>query len=184
MSHTFTTLFSVALLLALSGCGAAAPMPSQSEISPPPTSGAAIQSPTPVPEENTQPIPTPEGGEMGDAVVITLDIRGKTFSATLAENDAARELAEHLPLTMELSELHGNEKYTYLAEGLPTDSKQPGQIRAGDLMLYGSDCLVLFYESFASGYSYTRLGSVDDSEGLAQAVGAGSVTVTFALGKL
>lgn len=46
-------------------------------------------------------------------------------------------------------------------------------------MLYGSDCLVLFYETFTSGYSYTRLGSVEDPAGLAAALGRGSVSVTF-----
>ena len=52
-------------------------------------------------------------------------------------------------------------------------------IHTGDLMLYDSDCLVLFYESFSSGYSYTRLGSVDDSSGLAAALGRGNVEVSF-----
>ena len=46
-------------------------------------------------------------------------------------------------------------------------------------MLFGSDCLVLFYESFSSSYSYTRLGSVDDPSGLAAVLGQGSVEVTF-----
>ena len=66
-----------------------------------------------------------------------------------------------------------------MQESLPTSSERPGNIRAGDLMLYGSDCLVLFYENFSSGYSYTRLGSMDDPSGLAAALGRGSVDVTF-----
>ena len=55
------------------------------------------------------------------------------------------------------------------------------QISAGDLMLYGNNCLVLFYESFSCGYSCTRLGCVDDPTGLTEALGAGSVEAVFSV---
>lgn len=112
---------------------------------------------------------------------ITLTVGGYTFSATLLDNETAHRLVEQLPLTLDMSELNGNEKYFYLDGSLPTDSHQPGQINAGDLMLYGDNCLVLFYEGFSSGYSYTRLGSVDDPAGLSEALGAGNVEVTFSV---
>ena len=78
-----------------------------------------------------------------------------------------------------MSELHGNEKYYYFNESLPTNSERIGNINTGDLMLYGSDCLVLFYKSFSTSYSYTRLGHIDNPQRLADAVGSGNITVTF-----
>ena len=55
-------------------------------------------------------------------------------------------------MTVDMSELHGNEKYYYLSNGLPTASSNPGTIRTGDLMLYGSTCVVVGREqrTFAS----------------------------------
>ncbi len=36
-----------------------------------------------------------------------------------------------------------------------------------------------FYESFNTPYSYTKIGSIKNTEGLSQAVGKGSITVKF-----
>lgn len=110
---------------------------------------------------------------------ITVTAGGRTFTATLADSETARAFAERLPLTLDMSELNGNEKYYYLDGSLPTESGRPGTIHAGDIMLYGSDCLVLFYGTFSTPYSYTRIGAVDNPQGLAEALGGGAVTVTF-----
>ncbi len=110
---------------------------------------------------------------------ITISVNGTSFAATLADNEAARAFAAMLPLRLDMSEMNGNEKYHYLSENLPTDSYRPGTIQTGDLMLYGSSCVVLFYETFSSGYSYTRLGQIDNPEGLAAALGGGDVSVRF-----
>lgn len=110
---------------------------------------------------------------------ITLTIHGTSFAVTLEDNEAARAFAARLPLTLDMSELNGNEKYFYLDGSLPTASYRPGTIQTGDLMLYGSSCVVLFYQTFTSGYSYTRLGRVTNPEGLAAALGSGDVRVSF-----
>lgn len=110
---------------------------------------------------------------------IRITVSGTVFNATLADNATARAFAAMLPVTLEMSELNGNEKYHYLDGNLPTASNTVETIHAGDLMLYGSSCVVLFYETFASGYSYTRIGRVDNPDGLADALGRGSVSVTF-----
>ena len=110
---------------------------------------------------------------------ITIHVGDHSFDATLEDNATARAFAALLPMTVTMNELNGNEKYHYLSENLPTDSYRPGTIRNGDLMLYGSNCVVLFYETFALSYSYTRIGQLDNPSGLASALGQGNVSVTF-----
>ena len=57
--------------------------------------------------------------------------------------------------------------------------KKVGHISEGDIMLYGDSCLVVFYESFDTPYSYTKIGHISDTSGLADALGKDDVTVTF-----
>ena len=108
-------------------------------------------------------------------------VGGKTFPATLADNNTADEFMALLPLTIDMTELNGNEKYYYMDYNFTVDASVPDMIHAGDIMLYGRNCLVLFYKTFATTYSYTRIGAIDDPTGLAEALGNGNVTVTFEL---
>ena len=59
-----------------------------------------------------------------------------------------------------------NEKYVYLDNSLPTNSSNPKRINAGDVMLYGNNCLVIFYKSFDTSYSYTKIGHINNLENL------------------
>ena len=110
---------------------------------------------------------------------INVVVGSKTFTATLADSETGEAFAALLPLSVTMNELNGNEKYHYLSSSLPTDTYQPGTIQVGDLMLYGNNCVVLFYETFNTSYSYTRLGAIDTPSGLASALGSGNVSVRF-----
>ena len=106
-------------------------------------------------------------------------IKDKVYAVELAENQTTDALKKMLPLTIDMSELHGNEKYYYLDQSLPTNAKPAGKIKNGDIMLFGNDCLVVFYKSFDNPYSYTKIGHISNPEDLAQILGNGKITVTF-----
>jgi hypothetical protein len=106
-------------------------------------------------------------------------VGGRSFTATLYDNNSTVSLMAQLPLTVDMTELNGNEKYVDLPSRLPTNASNPQNIRAGDIMLYGSSTLVLFYKDFATSYSYTPLGRINDAAGLGAALGTGNVRVTF-----
>lgn len=111
-----------------------------------------------------------------------MTIGGKQrFAVTLEDNATARAFVQLLPLTLDMPDLNGNEKHVRLPRSLPTNAIRPGTIRAGDVMLYGDDTLVVFYETFRSSYSYTQIGRIAESAGLAQALGPGNQRIGFAL---
>ncbi len=157
---------------ALTACSDNDPMEEVTEVPTPPSD---------VDEDDNEGNSNDNNGDTSESMErnITISVNETSFAATLADSDAARAFAAMLPLMLDMSEMNGNEKYHYLSEELPTDSYRPGTIQAGDLMLYGSSCIVLFYETFSSGYSYTRLGQIDNPEGLAAALGSGNVSVRF-----
>ena len=103
------------------------------------------------------------------------------FTARLQDNATAAAFSKLLPLTVNMVELNGNEKYADLPAKLVANAVNPGSIQTGDLMLYGSSTLVLFYKSLSTSYAYTRIGRIEDAKGLAQVLGSGNVKVSFEL---
>ena len=123
-----------------------------------------------------EPLETEEEDNMSDMEIL---VGNQTFSVTLYDNETVKAFRKLLPMTLNMSELNGNEKYYYLSGSLPANSGRLPGIHTGDLMLYGDNCLVLFYESFSTSYSYTTIGYVENPDGLAAVLGSGDVQITF-----
>ena len=126
------------------------------------------------PEDNGQ----QNGNEDNQSMTIKITAGGKTFTADIEDSETGKAFLAKLPLSLDMSELNGNEKYCYGVD-LPRSDKHYDSIAAGDLMLYSGNCVVLFYGS-AGGYSYTRIGQLTSTDGLKEALGTGNISVTFA----
>ena len=120
------------------------------------------------------------------SIAIALEIKtmqmkvgDKEYSVVLNDNHTTKALQEILPMTIKMTEFNGNEKYYQLRETLPSRPEHIGQIKTGDVMLFGDDCLVVFYKDFKTTYSYTRIGHIENAADLEQTLGRGSVTITF-----
>ena len=106
---------------------------------------------------------------------VKVTINDKTYNLLLEDNSTAHEFINLLPKEFIMDELNGNEKYVYIDTSLETNSYNPKHIEKGDVMIFGDNCLVIFYESFDTSYSYTKIGHIDNLENL----GDGTITVKF-----
>lgn len=153
--------------------------------------GNANQSDTPATEANTPetqaeqaeiPLPTDNSNNTevaSEMTTIQVIINGQEFEAELNDNEAAKQFTEMLPLQLDMEDLHDNEKYFYFSDDFDTEDQKLKEIHEGDLLIYDSKCLVLFYENFETTYQYTALGKISDTAGLKEALGAGTVTISF-----
>ena len=152
-----------ALTLLLGGCAAGEP---------------AAPSAAPSAATSTEPAVTTTHEEDTEMVKINVEVNGRVFTATLESNAAAHAFAEMLPLTVAMNDYAGFEKVGSLGTRLPASNSQM-TTAAGDIVLYNSNQIVVFYGS--NSWSYTRLARIDDLNGWSAALGSGLVDITFSL---
>ncbi len=121
----------------------------------------------------------PPPANSGKMPEIRLLIDDQTYTAQLYNNAATQKLLELFPLSITMEDLNQNEKFYYLPQNLPTAAEAVESVQAGELMLYGENCLVLFYKGFSTPYSYTRLGYIKNAAAWGKAAGGGTVQAVF-----
>ncbi|MDF2927193.1 MAG: hypothetical protein K0R57_6107 [Paenibacillaceae bacterium] len=199
MEKIMSMLFSIICAIALAGCwGNFSPntLPSEPLVSaaePPSTpsesdtQGEAPQSDTPAPSQEPSSAPkkskTPEQPKAGATIpTINIQVGNKNFTATLHDNESARTIVQEMPFTLKMDDFASQEKVTDLTFALPSArAETPASINAGDIYLWSGNNLVLFYTTFSNSYSYVPVGYITDVTGLTDALGSGSVEVTFSM---
>jgi len=112
-------------------------------------------------------------------VEMKIKIGSKEFIAILYDNPTAEKFKALLPLSLRMKELNNNEKYADIPGDLKTNPINPVKIEIGDIMIYDTNTLVLFYKSFRTEYSYTKIGRIVNTSNLIELLGNGSINVTF-----
>ena len=116
---------------------------------------------------------------------IKITISGKTLPVKIEDNEATKALVAALreaSITYEAHDYGGFEKVGALGRSLPASDTQI-TTQAGDVVLYSSNQIVLFYGS--NTWSYTRIGkmqyeSLDELKSFLKA-GEGNISVTLSL---
>ena len=110
-----------------------------------------------------------------------VQIGEKALRVRLAENESVAALQEMLqegPLTLSCSNYGGFEKTCLLGTTLPVDDAET-TAQPGDVMLYSGNCLVLFYGS--NQWNYTRIGWLEETDGLVDILGGTETEITLCL---
>jgi hypothetical protein len=197
-------LMTVILSAALPGCGSAAPKdPEPAETAAEVETAAeaaaaadaeAAEETIEETEENTEREETEGGsGEEEAAAAETTDneeeetmkmIIGDTqVNVAWENNDSVRalmDLCREKPLTVEMSMYGGFEQVGSLGRRLPSNDTYT-TTSSGDIVLYSSNQIVVFYGS--NSWEYTRLGHITDKDqaGMSGLLSGGDVTITISM---
>ena len=108
-----------------------------------------------------------------------IKVNSKQYNITFEDSTTSKELISKLPLCIKMNGDVSHEKYYRFSDiTFTTNTYSPEKIEKGDIMLYLNNYLVIFYETFSTTYSYTRLGKISSSiDGLEDSLGNNSNSV-------
>lgn len=134
--------------------------------------------------ENVRPdtdLPESDEDKVEEKETMIMEINDKAVDVTWEENASVEELKglAQTGLTITMSMYGGFEQVGSIGKSIASDDKQT-VTKPGDIVLYSSDKIVVFYGS--NSWSYTRLGKINMSQKeLEQLLGNGDVTVTLSI---
>jgi hypothetical protein len=121
-----------------------------------------------------------EGNQEKTEAILQMRIGDTVVSVEWEDNksvQALKDLCSDEPLVIQMSMYGGFEQVGSIGTSLPRNDRQI-TTRAGDIVLYSGNQLVVFYGS--NSWAYTRLGHITDQDAtsMAELLGNGDVTIT------
>jgi len=174
------------IILSLSACGTAraasgTPAMTTGEVQ---NSMAEVTESQNAPNEltETQNAPAMTTGEV-QKTMMQMTIGETKVKVNWEDNDSVKalwELCREKPLTIQMSMYGGFEQVGPIGTRLPSNDVQT-RTAAGDIVLYSSNQIVVFYGS--NSWAYTRLGHIEDQDaaGMAALLGNGDVSITLSM---
>lgn len=105
----------------------------------------------------------PTGEEMVQSNnTLFLQIGNEEIEISVTNQEISQQIMEYLPQTLNFNELNGNEFYVDSPFEVDAKSQNFGEVRAGDVMLYGNQTIVIFYQDHQTTYSYSKIGKIRD----------------------
>lgn len=172
MKKLISLLVTLILVFSLSACG------KNDNSSTPPTNDI---SPTIIPSDNTSPSDEPKEDESYLSKTLVLTIDSSEVDVYWMDNDSVKALKELAKdgLTINMSKYGGFEQVGSIGSTLPSADTRI-TTNPGDIVLYSSNQIVLFYDS--NTWSYTRLGHINLSKSeLTDLLGDEDVVITLNL---
>ncbi len=195
-------LMAVILSAAVTGCGSAAPRnPDPVETAPVQEEALEEVKAEEIVNESTEEMeeaPEKEAAEGGsqeeesaaeettdnaEEETMKMTIGGTKVNVAWENNDSVRalmDLCREKPLTVEMSMYGGFEQVGSLGRRLPSNDTYT-TTASGDIVLYSSNQIVVFYGS--NSWEYTRLGHITDKDqaGMSGLLSGGDVTITISM---
>ena len=116
-----------------------------------------------------------------EASILNIKVGDQTLLAVWEEHSSAeafRELLAQGPLTVEMEDYGGFEKVGDLGPTLPRNDARI-TTQPGDVILYQGNQITIYYGT--NTWNFTRLARIADPGSLQEALGEGTVSVTFSL---
>ncbi len=125
------------------------------------------------------PVSTEIKQEVEENDTMNININGQVASVQLEDNVTTKAILANMPFTIQMDDLHQNEKYHYFDKSFPVSPQPIQTIEAGDVLLYQNNCLVIFYKSAKPVASYTRIGKISRFQDIRASFGNASVSVQW-----
>ena len=110
-----------------------------------------------------------------------IKIKEHKYFIEFKDTETASQIKSKLPFTVKMKNLNGNEVYHQFDEDFKKNEKSIDTINTGDIYLYQSDYLVLFYKTFSTSYKYTQIGKLKNPTGLENDIGSDDVLVYWCM---